>query len=226
MARIACDIDDTLYSFTDEAREVLSEMVDEDERYHEQLKNALYANWDQWRTPYELCGFDENRDSLWLEVIRRCHDDERILAQTPFPGAVETLQDLDKEGHQFVYISNRATETYEATFQWLEEQGFPTDPLKHELVITSGPKGPYVEQCQYMIDDRARNVLDFIYDYEWYEKTRYRIPLRERKAFVRVAGYNNGLTDVKRLYLGHTWTALRRYMIREGLLLENKLVTR
>jgi hypothetical protein len=228
-AGIAVDVDDTLYSFTGEAREVLSAMVDEPDlaEYKTQLSNALYAKWDQWRTPFELCGFDANGDSLWLECIARCHDDEAILRQTPFRGSVETLTELAEEGHRLTYISNRATETEEATFQWLYDNGFPINPLFHQLVVTSGDKAPYIRDCQYMIDDRVKNVLDFIYDHDWYyrEVDTKGTGKGRRVAFVPVADYNGGLTDVKGLYLAHNWVGLRRYMVKAGLLPAKELVT-
>lgn len=233
MAKIAVDIDDTLYSFTDEAREVLSWMVDDPQfaPYKEQLTHALYAKWDQWRTPFELCGFrneddDHPQRSLWLQCIEYCHDDEAILRQQPFNGSVEILTELADAGHELLYISNRATETEDATRQWLMINNFPAG----ELVVTSGNKAPFIRDCQYMIDDRVKNVLEFIYDYEYETRVREEVSTYEewekeqvysalqRKAFVRVADYNGGLTDVPNLYLAHTWKGLRRYMVKKGLL--------
>jgi hypothetical protein len=237
MAKIAVDIDDTLYSFTDEAREVLSVMVDDPqyEPYKAQLSHALYATWDQWRTPFELCGFRSDDDdhpqrSLWLTCIDYCHDSEAILRQQPFNGSVEICNELANAGHELLYISNRARETEEATWHWLYAQGFPIgpeEPIDHKLVVTSGNKAPFIKDCQYMIDDRVKNVLEFIYDYEYETERRQKIvdaagelddDWGQRKAFVRVAEYNGGLTDVPGLYLAHTWKGLRRYMVKKGLL--------
>lgn len=217
-ANIAVDIDDSLYSFTDEAREVLSLMIDEPqyEPYHERLTHALYAKWDQWRTPFELCGVDDDGESLWLECVVRCHDDEVILRQTPFTGSREVCQELADAGHQLVYISNRATETYGATLRWLTDSGFPVDG-PHKLVVTAGNKAEHIRHCQYMIDDRVKNVIEFVYDYDWKSHSN---TVGKRKAFVRVADYNGELTDVEGLYLAHTWAGLRRYMVKTELLPE------
>jgi len=218
MANIAIDIDDTLYSFTDEARQVLSRMIDdpEFEDFQEQLSNCLYAKWDQWRTPYELCGFDEQGKSLWLDCIAKCHDNDAILGQTPYRDCVSILCELSDQGHKLIYISSRAAETEAATRQWLMINGFPGG----QLVICQGDKTPYVQDCQYMIDDRPRNVIDFVYDHEW--------PALDgegqRKAFVIVTDYNGGLTDVRNLYLAHNWVGLRRYLVKEGLLQTPSLV--
>lgn len=236
MPKIAVDIDDTLYSFTDEAREQLSLMVDEEEfaPYKEQLTHALYAKWDQWRTPFELCGKDAEDNSLWLICIARCHDDEAILRQRPFNGSVEVCNELSAEGHYLVYISNRATETRRATEQWLIDNGFPYGEDVGHLVVTNGDKRPFIKDCQYQIDDRVKNVLEFIYDYA-YETAITEVALGytdpkavydelKRKAFVRIADYNGGLTDVPNLYLAHNWAGLRRYMVKSGLLPKKSLV--
>lgn len=68
-----------------------------------------------------------------------------------------------------------------------------------------------------MIDDRVKTVVEFVYDHDWHDRSRG-YPDSARKAFVRVAGYNSGLTDVPGLYLAHTWKGLRRYMAKVGLL--------
>jgi PAS domain-containing protein len=216
MASIAIDIDDSLYSFTDEAREQLFLMIEEPKyaTRAEQLKRCVYAKWDQWRTPYELCGFDEDGNSLWLKCIQRCHDDHAIFRQEPFRNSVEVLRELVDNGHNLVYISNRHTETEYATQRWLNKNGFP----EGKLVITSGDKLPHIRHCQYMVDDRPKNVIEFAYDFEWMAGAgRHQ---GERVAFVRVADYNGGLTDVPRLYLAHTWRGLRSYMVKEGLIPE------
>ncbi len=192
-------------------------MVDEPdyESYQSQLLHALYAKWDQWRTPYELCGYDDHGESLWLQCIARCHDDKAIFRQKPFPGAVEVCNELIAEGHYLTYISNRATESERATEEWLTWHGFmpvfsQTGQQATKLVVTSGDKEPFIRDCQYMIDDRPKNVVTFIHNRDW--------PAGKRKAFVRVTDYNGGLTDVPGLYLAHTWQGMARYMIKEGLL--------
>lgn len=216
MCKIAVDVDDTLYSFMEESREQLSLMIDEPEfeQYREQLSHALYATADQWRTPYELCGYDEDGESLWLKCIERCHDNECILAQKPFRNAVDVLCELSDAGHKLLYISNRNTETYEATQRWLIINGFPAG----ELVVTSENKKPFIKDCQYMIDDRSKTMVEFVYDFDWYEEYRNRIPAMPRKGFMLKTDHNRSLTDVPGLYLAPNWSGLRRYMVKCNLL--------
>jgi uncharacterized protein len=42
-----------------------------------------------------------------------------------FPGAVELLQTLEKQGHEIFYITARYPEHGERTKKWLIQQGFP-----------------------------------------------------------------------------------------------------
>ena len=42
-----------------------------------------------------------------------------------FPSAVETLQELEKKGHEIYYITARPKEHGERTKEWLKENGFP-----------------------------------------------------------------------------------------------------
>lgn len=224
MANIAVDIDSTLYDFDSIAREILAHMT----REQPELSKALYASWDQWRTPADLVGLDN-----WMECIRRTHDSEMILKQVPFPGAVETCQALMKEGHQLLYISNRATETEEATGDWLVNNGFFDAPEKIRvpaaLVVTTGDKAPYMTECQYLIDDRLKTCVQFVYDFDWLNDRVYaHDPMGEinyvrpastrRKAFVKSYPYNHNATDIPGLYLAPTWAGLALYMEKKGLL--------
>lgn len=200
---IAVDIDDTLYSFRDASIQVLSEMAfdnslsDEDQ---EKCHQAIYTQWGQWRTPYDILG------ELWMEAIRRVHDDEMIREQTPYTGAVETLQLLEDNGASILYISNRATETTKATFEWLYDNRFPVGGGNHDLICTSVSKAPLIEHCQYLVDDRVRTLVDFIGGGS------------QRAAFGLMRDYNHNLTDVPRIYLAPTWIGIQHFMRREGLI--------
>jgi hypothetical protein len=201
---IGIDLDDSLYSFRDAALEELGAMAIDNPK----LEKALYATWDQWRTPHDLCGHDE-----WMEVIRRVHDDDMILKQTPFQGAVETCQALMAQGHRLIYISNRSTESKEATSAWLATHGFSVSGYT-ELVCTSDDKQPYLQDCQFLIDDRPKTCIEFVHDYQWKRKTYD----RERKAFMKSYPYNQNLTDVPNLYLAPTWHGLNKYLVSKGVL--------
>jgi hypothetical protein len=176
VAKIAVDIDSTLYDFETPAREAFTLLAQE--RDDKSLLRGAYDPWTEWRSPADACGLE-----VWLEAIAMVHDADSILAQTPYNGAVETCQALAEEGHELLYISNRATETAEATRDWLFHWDFPLDDdvdLReatewhggHALKVLTTDKRPFIKDCQYLIDDRAKTVVDFIYDYDWETKVR------------------------------------------------------
>jgi predicted secreted acid phosphatase len=148
-----------------------------------------------------------------------------ILKQAPFPGAVDTCKALVEAGHKLIYISNRATETEEATTEWLSKNGFLTDDLATRVVITTGDKRPFIKEAQYIIDDRLKTCVEFVYDFEWQsfygERGYIKGPTKkERAAFVLKYPYNQNATDIPGLYVAPTWAGLNVYMHRRGLLPE------
>lgn len=201
---IAVDIDDTLYSFRDAAIQAMAEMlmdpsVPEDEK--EKINRALYTPWSQWRTPHDMLG------QTWMDIIDIVHDDEKILGQQPYQHAVHVMRALADSGSRFIYISNRATETYDATGQWLVDNGFPCRQYD-KLVCTAGDKRPHMQDCKYLIDDRAKTLVQFVTDPDW----------TGRKAFGLLKPYNENLTDVPGVKLASTWSGLALFFEREGLL--------
>lgn len=200
MSKIAVDIDDTLYSFTALAREVLAEEVD-----NKLYNRAAYAPWTEWRTPPDLLGLDE-----WIKVIDRCHDDEKILSRDPFPGCQDVLAELAEE-HELVYVSNRMTERQEATEKWLDNNNFP---LGEVICAQNHDKKSYLTDVQYIIDDRPKTLVQFVHDHDWQGD--------QRVAFGLMTEYNRSLTDVPNIYLAppSNWNLLRHYFIKAGVLTE------
>jgi hypothetical protein len=226
MARIAVDIDSTLYDFDTPAREACLKLYRE--TGEEPYRIAAYHGSYEWRSYPDLMGVDR-----WLNAIALVHETDAILGMVPFVGAVETCQALATEGHDLLYISNRAAETYEATDKWLRHWEFPLSDDEHELACVVPPedKQPYLANCQYMIDDRPKTVVDFIYDYEWRhgmvsvwndhgdgEPWESFWSRNRRRCFVKAYAYNQALTDVPHLYLAPTWAGLNTYLVSKGVL--------
>lgn len=69
-----------------------------------------------------------------------------------------------------------------------------------------------------MIDDRSKTMVEFVYDFDWHEEYRNRIPAMPRKGFMLKTDHNRSLTDVPGLYLAPNWSGLRRYMVKCNLL--------
>lgn len=222
MARIAIDCDSTVYDFETPAREAFTKLAEE--RNDKSLLRGAYDPWTEWRSPADVCGLE-----VWLDVIELCHRDEIILAQRPFNGAVETCQALADEGHDLMYISNRATESAQATHDWLFDWGFPlTDGILegeeyhsgHLLKVLSTDKKPLLKNCQYLIDDRPKTVIDFIYDYDWQNEhgPMHGDDSLVRRAFVIAYPYNQALTDIPHIYLAPTWSGINQYLVSKGVL--------
>ncbi len=203
MARIAVDVDDSLYSFADIARRTMSELAVKED--NPRLRNAAYATWDEWRSPADLAGED-----AWERIVDICHSPENILAQTPFPGAVEVLHELAQD-HELVYASNRSESTHAPTSAWLDQHGFP----EGQLLCHRDDKLASIRNCQYLIDDRPKTLVGFVHG-AWEPfpggVTVFRSELHPRKAFGLVTAYNRSLTDVPGIYLAPSWPLLRSFL--------------
>lgn len=210
MTTVAIDIDDTLYSFGQLARETFVEVALE--RGDKRLQRAAYCAWGEWRSPSDVVDND-----YWMEVIDRCHQPEVIREQVPFSGAVETLQELVHQGYHLIYISNRSPEVADATYDWLYDNGFPTGSVV-DLICTTEDKARHVGQCQYIIDDRPKTLVEFVYDFTWKFSHGSENLKKQRKGFGLFGDYNRALTDIPNVYLAPNWKLLRQYMIDKGVL--------
>jgi hypothetical protein len=111
--RIAIDIDSTLHPYWDTLSEVSVRRFGIELPYDEQF------TW----------GITRLRPEQLTLCIDESHSDERILAGTPYPGAVQAVRRWHEEGH-FVHItSHRAIDRKPVTAAWLEQIGLPFDDL-------------------------------------------------------------------------------------------------
>jgi phosphoglycolate phosphatase-like HAD superfamily hydrolase len=232
MAIIAVDVDSTLYDFETPSRDAAIKMWQE--TGDDAFKEAAYHPWTEWRSPADVLAGDDGIPHRWLEVIARVHQDDSILGMVPFPGAVETCQTLMRAGHKLIYITNRAAHTEEATNQWLQKNGFYDAPFAPPsdhatLVVTEGDKRPFIEKAQYLIDDRLKTCVQFVYDYDWQYWNGVRKEsggpgVADRIAFVKAYPYNQNATDIPGLILAPTWAAINVYLVKKGLLPEATVV--
>jgi hypothetical protein len=111
--RLAIDIDSTLHHYWDILSEVSVRRFGIELPYDEQF------TW----------GITRLRPDQLELCIEESHTDERILAGTPYPGAVEAVRRWHDDGH-FVHVtSHRARDRKDATAAWLQRIGLPWDDL-------------------------------------------------------------------------------------------------
>jgi hypothetical protein len=167
-----------------------------------------YQSWVEWRSPGDVCGPD-----VFLEVLDIVHSDDVIAEQNPYPGSVDVVNQI-AEQHEVFYISNRRPESALATEKWLQDNEFPTG----ELIAMMDNKAPYLSECQYLIDDRAKTLVQFVEDFNWkytYGSLDNPVP---RMGFGLMFDYNRALTDVPGIYLAPTWGGIEYYLKTKGVL--------
>jgi hypothetical protein len=204
MATVAIDIDETLYSFDSAVRNAFFDMAEE--RDDKSILRMAYSNNFEWRN---LVDHDKG---IAYEAIERVHSEAHL--QNPFPNAVDTCWKIKKSGHHIIYIGSRFEKHRYNTENFLEWWDFPggnlicADPRESKL--------DHLKECQYLIDDRPKTVLEFLNDPVWPGK--FADPHPDRKAFALWRPYNQNLTEVKNLYLAPTWRGLRYYLKRKGVI--------
>jgi hypothetical protein len=206
VSRIAVDIDSTLYDFESIARDAFFRIAND--REDKALFRGAFTPWVEWRSPDDACGTE-----AWLEAIRLAHNPSVIMEQRPYSGAAETIQGLVESGHSICYLSDRDEKVHMATERWLREHEFPINRDLCNLICTRN-KTPHMADCQYIIDDRPKTLVEFVYDFNWARA----YPTKPRLGFGLHHEYNRALTDLDRLYLAPTWGGLNHYLMDKGLL--------
>jgi uncharacterized protein len=112
--RIAIDVDSTLHHYWDTLSEIAVRRFGIELPYDEQF------TW----------GITRLKPEQLQICIEESHSEQRILAGTPYPGAVETVRRWhDTEGHYVHVTSHRDPSRAPATERWLRETGVPFDDV-------------------------------------------------------------------------------------------------
>lgn len=99
----------------------------------------------------------EEGKQMWNSTL----EDIYYNACPAFPGAVELLQELEKQGHEIFYITARYQEHGERTKKWLVEQGFPVHDERFFCGMKDHEKVNIIKQLHldYYFDDKP-DILD------------------------------------------------------------------
>lgn len=197
LSKIAVDLDQTLYSFDDKVREAFFDLAVE--REDKSILRGAYSGSLEWRSLTDAYGKE-----IAYEAIERVHRTQFL--HEPFLDAPEILIELAKN-HKIKYVTSRKDIHWEETYRWLMNWQFPEGDLictiKEEDYANKG-KARHIEDCQYLIDDRPKTIIEFLYEDKdlWVEP---------RIAFGLWEPYNRNLTDIDGVYLAPTWKCLEYY---------------
>lgn len=119
--RIGFDIDDTLINLREHAFHIYTKKLGK------QVDIALFHQLKRVEI-HELFGLNEEQgNQLWHSSL-----EEIYFTDCPaFEGAIDFVQQLEKEGHRIFYITSRPKEHCQRTRTWMAEKGFPV--LEHQF---------------------------------------------------------------------------------------------
>lgn len=94
-------------------------------------------------------------------VFRKCHSEEYVMEQKPYPGAAEILAKIvdEHDDVHIAYVSDRNSQQTSALQKWLDANGFlHTDD---QVVIATKDKREWMRENKpdIVIDDRIRTML-------------------------------------------------------------------
>ncbi|MCP2035741.1 putative HAD superfamily protein [Planomicrobium sp. HSC-17F08] len=148
--RFGFDIDDTLINLREYAFQLYQQKLGRE------VAIDLFYALDRVEI-HELFGMSDKEGSdMWNSVL-----DELYYTDCPtYPGAVELLQQLDREGHEIFYITARPAKHGENTKIWLKQQGFPVHDDRFYCGMKDAEKVHIIEELQldYYFDDKPAVV--------------------------------------------------------------------
>ncbi|NRD80022.1 HAD hydrolase-like protein [Bacillus sp. BRMEA1] len=170
--KLGFDIDDTLINLREHAFHIYNKKMDQNVPIDvfRQLERI------EIHEPFGLT--DDQGKEMWnqsLEVIY-------YTSCPPFPNAIETLNELEKKGHEIYYITSRPKEHGERTKEWLKSQGFPVQYDRFFYGMKDAEKIDIINELKldYYFDDKPEVLNTLLNE----SKT---------KVFVRDQSYNRQL---------------------------------
>ncbi|MBT2730958.1 HAD hydrolase-like protein [Bacillus sp. ISL-75] len=144
--RFGFDIDDTLINLREHAFNIYNQRLNQNvpiEVFHNLKRVEIHE-------PFGLTG--EQGQEMWRNSLEEIY----YTSCPAFPDAVETLQELEKKGHEIYYITARPKEHGERTKEWLKENGFPVHEERFFYGMQDHEKVEIIKKLKldYYFDDK------------------------------------------------------------------------
>ncbi|WP_249871501.1 5' nucleotidase, NT5C type [Oceanobacillus saliphilus] len=175
--RFGFDIDDTLINLREHAFHIYNRKLNKTvglDVFHQIQRVEIHEAFDM---------SDEQGNEMWNSSL----DEIYYTACPPFPGAVETLQALEKKGHEIYYITARPKEHGERSKDWLKQQGFPVHDDRFFYGMQDEEKIHIIQDLQldYYVDDKPA-VLNTLFE-------------STTKLYVKDQAYNRQMEGIPRI---------------------------
>lgn len=170
--RFGFDIDDTLINLREHAFHIYNKKLNTNIELD--IFHAL--NRVEIHEPFGMTA--EEGSNMWNDSLEEIY----FTNCPPYPNAVETLQQLKKQGHDIFYITARPAEHAPRTKKWLMEQGFPVDEENFYCGMKDEEKVHIIQKLEldYYFDDKP-DVLNTLKG-------------NKTKLYVKNQSYNKHLT--------------------------------
>jgi uncharacterized protein len=140
------DIDDTLINLREHAFNIYNQRLNQNvpiEVFHNLKRVEIHE-------PFGLT--EEEGKEMWRSSLEEIY----YTSCPAFPSAVETLQELEKKGHEIYYITARPKKHGERTKEWLKENGFPVNDDRFFYGMQDHEKVEIIKKLKldYYFDDK------------------------------------------------------------------------
>ena len=165
------DIDDTLINLREHAFQLYNTKLNRTvavDLFHALDKVEIHELFDMTA---------EQGSQMWNRSLEEIY----FTSCPPYPDAVETLQRLDKEGHEIYYITARPDVHGKRTIEWMIENGFPVNKDRFYYGMKD--------------EDKVNIIKDLNLDYYFDDKPAVLETLRNQpiKLFAKSQSYNRHL---------------------------------
>jgi uncharacterized protein len=153
--RFGFDIDDTLINLREHAFHLYKKKLGKELG----LDVFRAINKVEIHEPFGLSA--EEGKQMWNNTLEEIY----YTSCPAFPGAVELLQELDRQGHEIFYITARPKEHGERTKKWLIERDFPVEDARFFYGMKDEEKVNIIRKLKldYYFDDKPE-VLNTLAD--------------------------------------------------------------